>query len=180
MSRQSELHDHKREAILAAARAVFAEGGLAGTTIRAIAARAGYTPGAIYFYYPGREAILADLMARSLGEAARAVKAAGDVAGAARALYRHYATRPAEARLLFQLLPEAAPTPVAGRQIMGRLIALLTPFRDLGLADADAVSLLAQTRGLLLLDARLNTLGQSGAALLDRHVEHLLQNGFRE
>ena len=180
MSRQSELHDHKRETILAAARAVFATGGLAGTTIRAIAARAGYTPGAIYFYYPGREAILADLMARSLGEAARAVKASGDVAGAGQALYRHYAARPDEARLLFQLLPEPAPTPVAERQIMGRLIALLTPFRDLGLADADAVSLLAQTLGLLLLDARLNTLGQNGAALLDLHTEHLLQNGFRE
>jgi len=180
MSRQIDLHDHKREAILVAARAVFATGGLAATTIRAIAARAGYTPGAIYIYYPGRDAILADLLARSLGEAARAVKAAGGPAAAAHALHSHYAARPDEARLLFQLLPAAAPTPAGERQITGRLIALLTPFRDLGLADAAAITLLAQVLGLLLLDARLGTLRQDGPALLDRHLNHLLQTGFRE
>jgi len=39
----------KRDHILAAAKALFAEAGLEGASLRAIAARAGYTPAALYF-----------------------------------------------------------------------------------------------------------------------------------
>ncbi|MEY4858788.1 MAG: hypothetical protein RLZZ235_955, partial [Pseudomonadota bacterium] len=42
----------KRDHILAAAKALFAEAGLEGASLRAIAARAGYTPAALYFHFP--------------------------------------------------------------------------------------------------------------------------------
>jgi AcrR family transcriptional regulator len=45
----------RRQQILEAALDVFAELGLDGATTKEIAARAGVTPGLIYFYFPGKE-----------------------------------------------------------------------------------------------------------------------------
>ncbi|MBM3573855.1 MAG: TetR family transcriptional regulator, partial [Alphaproteobacteria bacterium] len=64
--RRQRHHDFRRADILTAAEAVFARDGLAGATVRAIAGAAGYTAGALYFYYPSKEAIYAELLAQSL------------------------------------------------------------------------------------------------------------------
>ena len=64
--RRRAVSDYRREIILAAARRVFADQGLEGASLRAIAKAAGYTHGALYFYYASKEAIYADLLAGSL------------------------------------------------------------------------------------------------------------------
>ena len=45
---------------------VFEEKGLEGANMRSIAREAGYTPGALYFYYASQEEIYADLLSHSL------------------------------------------------------------------------------------------------------------------
>ena len=64
--RRDAVRDFKRAAILAAAQKIFGKFGLEGATIRAIAQAAGYTAGAVYSYYPTKEAIYADILAQSL------------------------------------------------------------------------------------------------------------------
>src|SRR3954467_9702274 len=65
-SRRETNRRFRRDAVLAAAQRVFAEAGLEGATVRAIAQAAGYTAGAVYSYYPTKEAIYAEILARSL------------------------------------------------------------------------------------------------------------------
>ena len=89
--RQQTLTDARRALVLDAARAVFAEHGLEGASIRVIAKRAGYTAGAIYSYFDSKEAIYAALLRESLErlqqavDAARASRASPDRTLAARA-----------------------------------------------------------------------------------------------
>lgn len=83
-----------RARILDAARALFAEKGLEGAGLRAIAARAGYTPAALYFHFPSREAIYAELLRDSLAALHAALAPQPDFAAAALALYDFYAARP--------------------------------------------------------------------------------------
>lgn len=64
--RQQTLVDARRALVLDAARAVFLEQGLEGASVRLIAKRAGYTAGAIYAYFAGKEAIYAELLRESL------------------------------------------------------------------------------------------------------------------
>ncbi|MEI6160783.1 MAG: helix-turn-helix domain-containing protein, partial [Roseococcus sp.] len=74
-----------RQRILDAAREVFAEEGLEGASLRAIAARAGYTPAALYFHFNSREAIYAELLRASLADLKSAIGAAATGPGAFRA-----------------------------------------------------------------------------------------------
>ncbi|HYN96927.1 MAG TPA: helix-turn-helix domain-containing protein [Pilimelia sp.] len=55
-----------RDAVLAAARDQIAEHGLAAMTMRAIAARLGVAPNALYHHAPGKEALVDDLLDRVL------------------------------------------------------------------------------------------------------------------
>jgi len=64
--RREASHAHKRAEILAAARRVFARDGAKGLTIRAVATEAGYVPGAVYFYFYSKAAILPELAVSSL------------------------------------------------------------------------------------------------------------------
>src|ERR1700754_1866650 len=56
----------KRELIRSAAKKLFAESGLDGTSVREIARLAGYTTGAIYFHYANKEELYADILRDSL------------------------------------------------------------------------------------------------------------------
>ena len=194
--RTEALHEHKRRAILAAAQEVFAAHGLEGATMRAIAGQAGYVAGAIYAYFPTREAILAALLVQSLGSVGRAVKAAAtsvapaDQLGAtADALYRYYRDAPNEFALLLVLARREVRVTLPAdieRQINGRLIALLQALAgaieassglDAAAAQDAAVSLYASVTGTLLLEAsgRLDVLGRNGAALVDGAVAAFLE-----
>ena len=64
--RRESAHANKRIEILAAARRVLARVGAKGLTIRAVAAEAGYVPGAVYFYFHSKAAILSELAVSEL------------------------------------------------------------------------------------------------------------------
>ena len=107
----------RRGHILAAAQRVFEAKGLEGANMRAIAREAGYTPGALYFYYASQEEIYADLLSTSLGRLHEFTRAAGaeavtpgDLAVArALAFYDYYAVRPDELSLGFYLFKGIGP-----------------------------------------------------------------------
>lgn len=60
--------DHRREQILTHAAALFAEHGVAATSIRDIGREAGFTSSNLYYYFPTKEAIAAAVVARYLDE----------------------------------------------------------------------------------------------------------------
>ena len=135
-SRKETNRRFRRDAVLTAAQAVFGEAGLEGATIRAIAQAAGYTPGAVYSYYPTKEAIYADILAHSLQALRDQVTAAVDRAGpgeprlraAVRAFYDFYRRKPQELELGLYLFHGMRPVglgPELDRQLNSRLIAVL-------------------------------------------------------
>ncbi|HUT48871.1 MAG TPA: TetR/AcrR family transcriptional regulator [Alphaproteobacteria bacterium] len=192
-SRREAVRDFKRQRILEGAKRVFQDKGLDGAAMRAIAAEAGYTAGALYSYYPTKEDIYAAILADSLAALAHAIRdaVAGDAAGrartAAQAFYDYYRAHPLELDLSFYLYRGIGPrglTPAVDRQLNGRLIAALKPIADAfaalgGLDPAQAgtetVAAACHMSGVLLLErsGRLKVLDQSGPALVARHLDEL-------
>src|SRR5262249_22772427 len=126
----------RQDAVLAAAQQVFSENGLEGATVRAIAQAAGYTAGAIYSYYPTKEAIYAALLERSLAalldEIADAIAAAATEEGAVRAavhaFHRFYRDRPQDLDLGLYVFHGLRPRGLGhalDRQLNSRLIVAL-------------------------------------------------------
>lgn len=66
ISKREKAAQDKRRLILDSAREVFIENGLEGASLRAVAARAGYTPAALYFHFDSKEALYAEVLAQSL------------------------------------------------------------------------------------------------------------------
>ena len=64
--RHQALADVRRELVLDAARSAFFELGMEKASIREIAHRAGYTPGAIYSYFASKEELYGTLLSESL------------------------------------------------------------------------------------------------------------------
>jgi AcrR family transcriptional regulator len=195
-ARRKATHDHKRQAILTAARAVFERAGMAGATMRAIAEAAGYVPGAVYAYFPTKEAILGELLVQSLSHLNQTIKVAvarqadkpdACLAAAALALHDYYQASRAELELSLILVQGGAVlTPELERLINGRLIAVLQQIAGAicaatGIAPAEAegeaVMLFAEVAGLLLLGAtgRLHMLRQDSATLVNRAVQRALE-----
>lgn len=76
--RQKRLSDERRQQLLDTAWVLWQEVGASGFNMRQLAQRAGYTAGALYAYFPGRDAILSTLQQRvilELGALVAAVKA---------------------------------------------------------------------------------------------------------
>jgi AcrR family transcriptional regulator len=189
------VRDFKRQRILDAAKRVFQDRGLEGAAMRAIAAEAGYTAGALYSYFPAKEDIYAAILADSLAALARAIREAAAKAGdppsraqvAARAFYDYYQSQPGELNLglyLFQGIGPRGLSPALDRQLNGRLIAALNPIADavgaLGHLDAgeaitETVAALCHISGVLLMErsGRLKVLGQSGPALVARYLDDM-------
>lgn len=65
-----EMREARREAILSAARLVFARNGLAATRIGDIAAEAGISQGLLYHYFPNKEALFTAIVEEALRETA--------------------------------------------------------------------------------------------------------------
>ena len=76
-ARQRAVADVKRSLVLAAARSAFIDLGLEGASLREIAKRAGYTPGAIYSYFSSKEEVYGALLGESLERLNAFVAAAG-------------------------------------------------------------------------------------------------------
>jgi len=194
--RREAVRAFKREAILQAARKIFARDGLDGATLRAIAAEAGIAVGTVYLHYPAKEALYAELLAGSLADLQKhlrdaVAKAASDeqlMAGAL-AFYDFYRQRPDDLYLGLYLGQGFRPTgltPELDRLLNGRLIQCYTVLSDAmrriapveaELLRAETVSLAAATGGALMLETtgRLKILGDTGDAVVRRHVELLVQ-----
>ena len=70
----------REQAILDAASAVAAEGGMAAVQIAGVAARAGIAAGTVYRYFPSKTDLVAELVATIAGRELDAMKAAADAA----------------------------------------------------------------------------------------------------
>jgi len=195
LQRQQALGEARRALVLDAARAVFAEVGIEGASIREIARRAGYTPGALYSYFDSKEAIYAALLQESL-ERLKAAVAAARVARdrparalTARALawFHFYARHPRELDLGLYLVHGLGPKGLTGefhQALDERLLRALQPCEDallaLGLDAAAArrenAALFAHGMGLLLLQhtGRIRLFSQQGEPLFAQYLEHLL------
>lgn len=185
--------DQKRELILDAARQVFAEEGLEGASLRAIADRAGYTPAALYFHFESKEALYAEVLRNSLSalglEVTRVVATSRTpdqaLRAAAMAFFRFYARNPRDLDLGFYLFRGGMKPAGLGRERDGVLNAALASALDpiaraaiaLGASEKRAqllmVDCFAHTTGLLLLlhTGRIRMFGASAQALMETYID---------
>ena len=185
-------NEERRSHILAAAQRVFEAKGLEGANMRAIAREAGYTPGALYFYYSSQEDIYADLLSTSLARLHEWTRAAG--AGSATpgelavaralAFYDYYAVRPDELSLGFYLFKGIGPhglTHELNEGLNGELWSALSgvyhPLVESGRkpdeALTDLTALFGHGVGLLLLvhTGRIRMFRQDGREMFRAFVE---------
>jgi len=139
--RKSAVNGIKRELIRSAAKTLFAEFGLDGTSVREIAKMAGYTTGAIYFHYANKEELYADVLRDSLELLFKTVDASAKfqqepilaLVAAFRALVAFYDENPRDLDLSLYLLNGARPrglTPALNRELNARLRSVLDIFRS--------------------------------------------------
>ncbi|MEN2987678.1 TetR/AcrR family transcriptional regulator [Tistrella sp. BH-R2-4] len=196
MARDAAVRALKRQIIVDAARTVFAEAGLEGTSMRGIAAAAGCTTGAIYPYFRNKEELYAAVLSDSLNSlrlhiedaVGRASEPRARVATAIRSYFAYYRSRPDDLTLglyLYHGLKPAGLTPELDRKLNRRLAQVLDVIGDAiaayGGLDAEARRMeICQTfsyvMGLLICDCthRLNALGGSAEPLLERYTQDLL------
>lgn len=185
--RRATVAELKRSMILDAALRVFAEVGLEGASVRAIAREAGYTPGAIYGHFPSKEHIYAAALTESLDRlrlaTETAVAATGDPAerftAAGLAFFDFYDSHPRDLDLGFYLfgggIRPRGLTSGLNEDLNARLLAALQPLTraaaDHGateqqariltadaFAHATGLLLLAHTRRIALFDTPARTL----------------------
>lgn len=190
--RREDLRDHKRKAILAAARRVCDEGGPEALTMRAVAAEAGYAAGAVYSYFSGIDELAIALTAEELGHLARRMREAAEKAGspaaaleaAAREALKATAGNAPHVRLAGRLMSAQALPADLDRAVTGRVIAILEtlggPLRAAtGLegeaAHREILCLAALLIGLRVLEGtgRLAPLGYSAESLLAHRLAGL-------
>jgi AcrR family transcriptional regulator len=192
--RKRAATDHRRKLILDAAKEVFQEHGLDGASMREIAKKAGYTPGAIYLYYRSKEEIYGELLAGSLerlNEAVHGLDVTGASAGdrlraAALAFYRFYADHPRDLDLGFYLFHGLRPhglTKELNSHLNDRLRAALQPVElalaGLGVAPEvaarEVTALFGHCVGLLLLQhtGRIRIFDQRAQDLFEEYVGRL-------
>ncbi len=192
-SRRDAVSGHKRELILDAAKQVFAEEGLEGASLRAIAVRAGYTPAALYFHFESKEAIYAEVLKSSLASLGAAVDlavaqtrtAAQRLKAAAMSFFKFYADNPRDLDLGFYLFRGGMKPAGLGHErdevLNAALEAALRPIAnaaiELGASRQKAnllmVDCFAHTTGLLLLlhTGRIRMFGASAPDLMERYVK---------
>lgn len=196
LQRRQTLTDARRALVLDAARAVFAEAGIEGASIREIARKAGYTPGAIYSYFESKEAIYAALLDESLQRLHAAVadakvsKSRPDrtLAAKAQAWFGFYAANPRDLDLGFYLVHGMRPrglTSELDHELNDRLHDALRPCEEALLAmgcDAacalrENTALFAHGVGLLLMKhtGRIRMFRQSAEVLFAAYVAQLIQ-----
>ena len=158
-NRRRAVSDLKRSLILDAAREVFEAEGLDGASLRGIAAKAGYTPAALYFHFDSKEAIYAEVLAQSLERLNTHVAAsqksartpAQRFASAALAWFGFYAQNPSDLDLGFYLFRGGLKPRGLGRDrddaLNAALEASLAPLvqaaRDMGASETQARDIMA-------------------------------------
>lgn len=162
MSRQEQKAE-TRAAVLTAARALFAERGFEGTTLKAVAERAGVAVGTLFVHVPDKSALLLaalhDDLARVLAAAEAGLVGEGRPAllGLVRALYGYYAADPGLARVLVKESLVAGPR--AGEPMdpvlagfLGRAAGLLAPELRPGVSPMEAAVVFFSLYLMALLD----------------------------
>ncbi len=193
--RHQALAEVRRELVLDAARAAFFELGMDKTSIREIAQRAGYTPGAIYSYFASKEEVYGALLGESLDRLNASVQAALPKKGtpakrlraAATAFFDFYRTNPRDLDLGFYLFQGMKPrglTPALNEALNARLLQALAPaqtaLEDMGLRASTALqeitALFAHTVGLLVLShtGRIRMFRQGSADLFEAYLAQLI------
>jgi AcrR family transcriptional regulator len=195
-SRREAVNGHKRGIILDAAKQVFAEEGLEGASLRAIAVRAGYTAAALYFHFDSKEAIYAEVLKASLaalgrtvdGAVAQAKLPAQRLKAAAMSFFRYYAENPRDLDLGFYLFRGGMKPAGLGSErdetLNAALEAALRPIADAAIALGASrqkanllmVDCFAHATGLLLLlhTGRIRMFGASAPDLMERYVRDRL------
>lgn len=196
--RESALSETRRNLIMDAARAAFLELGLDRASLREIAKRAGYSPGAIYTYFSSLEAIYGALLEESLQRLQEAVvtaegQAPSDapsekVRATGLAFYAYYRDNPKDLDLGFYLFNGARPrglTPELNRRLNDQLMKALEPVRrgleEIGHAPAQAISettaIFAHIVGTLMLanTGRIRMFRQDPDTLVNRYLDSLLK-----
>jgi AcrR family transcriptional regulator len=186
----------KRDLIRSAAKKLFADSGLDGTSVREIARLAGYTTGAIYFHYANKEELYADILRDSLDRLFIEVRGslpANDepvarLTAAFRALVCFYNKNPRDLDLSLYLLNGARPrglTPTLNRELNGKLRRVLDIYRtELSHAGIESTRLNVEVGGLFdemigsLLAAhtgRLKVIGTDLAEVVELHTANLAE-----
>ncbi len=195
-AREGSDADARRALVLAAARAAFFELGLEGASLREIAKRAGYTPGAIYSYFASKEEVYGALLGESLerlnehvaaSSPARKGSAPALVRAKATAFFDFYRQNPRDLDLGFYLFHGMQPrglTPALNQRLNARLRDALAPTSDalvaLGWhaqdAQTEVTALFAHIAGLLLLShtGRIRMFHQESRALFERYLDAML------
>lgn len=117
LARRERERAATRQKILEAARRMLVQHGYEGTTMRAIAAKIGYTPTAIYHYFKDKDALVAELSAidyRAFSQALQRTGTAGDpldrLAKIGAAYIEFGLTHPMQYQFLFMMRrPKTAP-----------------------------------------------------------------------
>lgn len=181
--------DFRRNHIREAALSVLRVRGAGGLTMRAVAEAAGYTPGALYSYYPGKDDLLADLLTERLKGLARTLKPAhadlrGDIGHWTRGLFHGLTTDVALADLFLAVTATPGkPDSPCTKALNGQTIVLLRQLADTlrhhgvdgAAAETETMRLYSQISGLVLLarGGTLDMVGRQPASLLDHHVDTL-------
>lgn len=195
LRRARALNTARRTLILDAARAAFLELGLDRASLREIAKRAGYTPGAIYSYFANLEEIYAALLGESL-QRLNAVVAAADgqadlpteqLRAKARAFYVFYRDHPKELELGLYLFNGVKPrglTPELNQPLNAALMTALQPVAQwlarLGLsadeARGETSAVFAHIVGVLVLNhtGRLRLFRQNPDTLFEHYIDALI------
>lgn len=195
-NRRQAVSGHKRELILDAAKQVFAEEGLEGASLRAIAVKAGYTPAALYFHFESKEDIYAEVLKASLASLGATVDqavaqtrtAAQRLKAAAMSFFTFYAENPRDLDLGFYLFRGGMKPSGLGRErdeiLNVALEAALRPIADaateLGASRQKAnllmVDCFAHATGLLLLlhTGRIRMFGASAQDRMEAYVKDLI------
>ena len=192
--RTQTIADARRELVLDAARAAFLELGMEKTSIREIASRAGYTPGAIYSYFASKEDVYGALLSESLdrlnetvAKSLSAKEGAARLRAAASAFFEFYLTNPRDLDLGFYLFQGMKPrglTHDLNDKLNARLLQALQPcqveMERLGMSATTALqeitALFAHAVGLLVLShtGRIRMFKQGSADLFAKYLEQLV------
>jgi TetR/AcrR family transcriptional regulator len=196
-SYQGALDVHRRQLIVDAAKHVFENSGLEGTSVRAIAQAAGCTTGAIYPHFRSKEEIYAVVLSGSLSalrlDMSNAMRGTIPPAKALRrgtsAIYKYYDGRPAELALALALFNGDRPKRLGHgldrelKRQLDDLLALLAeqvrrasrrPF--LPMVRIEATALFTYLTGLLVLKhgGRIDVLENNAPILLAHYVKNMV------
>ena len=190
--RQNAVRTFNKERIMAAALRIFAESGLNGASIRAIAKACGYTPGAIYPYFESKEHLYAEILTGSLQRIDAILlqaKASGNdpqdkLEAVVLAVYDYYTSHIEEFRLsyyLFENNKQKGLNRALNTDLNNRVERLLGHFRsaiensveiDEGEARLETLAVYGHLTGILLLQStgRFKVLNADGRDLISRYV----------